>query len=144
MATSSQINIPGCLVTRTSSRQNLHHHWIWEHSVCRKKGNFSAGFFQSPDFCLSLVQVCPLGNWLTLTSRLSHWGTQPPATQPDSALSGSNGRKLCLEIGWAWASSCWASCQSQSSALLGEVERAGRGRIRGIINVNDRGSPLSS
>lgn len=35
-----------------------------------------------------------------------------------------------------WASSCWASCQSQSPGLLGEVERDGRGRIWGIVNVN--------
>lgn len=62
MTASSEINIPGCLVTRILSRQDLHHQCIWEHSVCGKKGSFSASFLLSPDSCLLLVEVCPLGD----------------------------------------------------------------------------------
>lgn len=117
MTASSQINIPGCLITRTSSRQDLHRLCSWEHSVCRSKTNFAATLF-----------LCLISHWLKfvpsginspslpgcVTGSLWHLlGTPDPC--PTARLLSPFckwwEKLLRTDTGWAWTPSCWISCQ---------------------------------
>lgn len=147
LAASSQINIAGCLVTRTSSRQALHHCCSWEHSASRRKRNFSATFFLGPvSHWLTFVpqginspSLASCDNWLIMATA---W---EPGTHPTSWLRISfwkwSEEPLRIETGWAWAPCCWVYCYlsggwARVHPSLGEAEKAGKDKIGGNVSVN--------